>query len=247
MLTSYSIEATDGKIGHVDSFLFDDHSWTVRYLVVDTGNWLPGRKVLLTPLVLEQPDGLMNSFPVKLTKEQIKNSPDIDTDKPVSRQREIELHQYYGWSPYWITGINPIAAPLKPVIPPKDNKHREKLQEISENLSGSNRHLRSSTEVAGYKIHASDGQIGHVEDFIADNEKWVIRYIMVDTRNWLPGKKVIISPKWINEINWTDSRVTVDVKIEKIKNSPEYNPEVPVNRNYESQLYEYYGWPPYWI
>lgn len=244
-LTKYKIEAADGNIGHVESFLFDDQSWTVRYLVIDTGNWLPDRKVLISPSALDNPAGQMNTFPVKLTREQIKGSPDIDTDKPVSRQKELKLHKYYNWAPYWGGAMGPAVAPYAPVSP-GFNEQAEDEAAGTKTKEKTDSHLRSTKELIGYKLHAEDGQIGHVEDFIVHANDWIIRYMVVDTKNWLPGRKVIIPPNWIENISWSDSEVLVNVDKETIKNSPEFNPLEPVNRKYEIRFYDYYGRPKYW-
>jgi hypothetical protein len=246
-LSQYKIEATDGNIGQVHSFLFDDQSWVVRYLVVDTGTWLPGRKVLIAPSAIGKPNGQMEVFPVELTREQVKDSPDIDTEKPVSRQYEIELHEYYNWAPYWGGAFGPVTTPYAPVVPGV-SKHDEKGQSVGEQArEETDPHLRSTKEVFGYKIHAEDDEIGHVEDFIVHENDWAIRYMVVDTRNWLPGKEVIIPPDWIKSISWADSEVFVNVTKEMIKGSPEFDPAAPVNREYETRFYDYYGRPKYWL
>ena len=246
-LFKYKIEATDGSVGQVHSFLFDDQNWTVRYLVVDTGSWLPGRKVLIVPSALGKPEGQMEVFPVELTREQVKSSPDIDTEKPVSRQQEIELYKYYNWAPYW-GNPGPFAAPYAPLVSGVTKQDKEKKPEDEGTREKTNQHLRSTKEIIGYKIHAEDGEIGHVEDFIVHVDDWIIRYVVIDTRNWLPGRKVIIPPDWwIKDISWADSEVVVNVKREAIKNSPEFDPTEPVNREYETRLYDYYGRPKYWL
>lgn len=246
-LSNYKIEATDGSIGQVHSFLFDDQKWVVRYLVVDTGTWLPGRKVLIVPSALDKPEGQMEVFPVELTREQVKGSPDIDTEKPVSRQHEIELHEYYNWAQYWGGAFGPVTTPYAPVVPGV-SKEGEKEQPAGEDAKEkTDPHLRSTKEVLGYKIHAEDGEIGHVEDFIVHEDDWVIRYMVVDTRDWLPGRKVIVPPDWIKNISWADSEVFVNVTKEMIKSSPEFDPAAPVNREYEARLYDYYGRPKYWL
>jgi hypothetical protein len=244
-LSNHTIEAIDGDIGRVNSFLFDDRNWILRYLVVDTGTWLPGKKVLIPPSVLGKPKGLRKIFPVELTKEQIKNSPDIDADKPVSRQQEIKLHKHYNWKPYWIVPYSPVAVPFEAVV--EAQKAREDMKQSEDKtVENEDPHLRRTSEVMGYKIKAEDGQIGHVEDFIVDENDWVLRYMVVDTKNWLPGKKVITSPDWVKEIKWSDSEVVVDVKKDVIKDCPEFDPSAPVNREYEERLYDYYGRPRYW-
>jgi uncharacterized protein YrrD len=236
-LRGFGIGARDGEIGKVHSFLFDDRSWAVRYLVADTGGWLHGRKVLIAATALERPDWHARVFPVELTKEQVRNAPDIDTDRPVSRQHEAELHKYYNWAPYWGTGYG--AAVF--TVPPAQEE-----QEPPENAAEGNPNLRSTREVIGYRIHATDGQIGHVEDFIISDEDWVIRYIVVDTRNWLPGRSVLVSPEWVRDISWEEQEVWVGVSKETIEDSPPFDPSAPVNREYEVQMYDYYGRPKYW-
>ncbi len=237
-LRDYSIGATDDEIGKVHSFLFDGRTWGIRYLVADTGRWLPGRKVLIAVSALGRPNWPDHIFPVALTKEQVKNAPDIDTDKPVSRQREIELHQHYGWTPYWGMGYGVPAGgvPLPPAVDPEDAKAAAK----------GDPHLRSTREVTGYRIRASDGEIGRVEDFIASDENWIIRYLVVDTKKWLPGRTVLIPPDWAREIRWDDQAVHVDVAKEKVRNAPAYDSSAGVNREYEIQMYDYYGRPKYW-
>jgi hypothetical protein len=238
----YRILATDGDIGHVDDFFVDDEIWAVRYIIVDTGTWLPGRKVLLVPSAVEQPEWETHTLPVRLNKEQVRNSPDINTDIPVSRQAEIELHKHYNWIPYW--GVPPHG--VTPTISPKEGE--EGKEEDEKVLEGEriDPHLRSVKEVIGYHIQASDGEIGHAEEFIVEDSDWFARYMVVDTKNWLPGREVLISPDWIKRVSWADSKVYISLSKELIKNSPEYDPASPVNRQYEERLYDYYGRPKYW-
>jgi hypothetical protein len=240
-LTGHKIQAKDGDIGKVNEFLFDDATWTIRYLVVDTGGWLSDRKVLLSPLdTISTPDWALKSFPVDLTKEQVKNSPDINVVKPVSRQQLLELHTHYGWPVYW-PSVTPSGLPL--VTPTAIQKEKEK----SSAAEKGDPHLRSTKEVNGYTIQATNGEVGHVEDFIVDDVSWIIRYMVIDTRNWLPGRKVLVAPAWIKNISWTDRKVDVDFSRESIKNSPEYDPSTPINQEYEIRLYDFYGRPKYWL
>ncbi len=239
-LQGYTIDAIDGEIGSVYDFYFDDQKWTIRYLVVDTGNWLAGRRVLLSMMALGQPDWEQRTFPVSLTQEQVENSPNIDTNKPVSRQMEEDLHGYYGWAPYWRPaapggGTGAIAA-----------AQIAAAVEQEEKSGTSHPHLRSTKEVLGYHIQATDGGIGHVEDFVTEDDVWVVRYMVVNTRNLLPGKDVLIAPTWVKRVNWAERMVEVDLSQETIQNSPEFDPSAPVNRRYELRLYDYYGRPKYW-
>ena len=236
-INGYKISATDGNIGKVHDFFFDDEIWAIRYFVVDLGTWIPGRKVLLIPSVFGEAEWKTLTIPVRLTKDQIRQSPDMRTDIPVSRQEEIKLHEHYTWVPYW-------AAPPPGVAPPVELLQDEK--DAEKELQHADPHLRSVREVTGYHIQASDGEIGHVEEFIVDDTDWFIRYMVIDTRNWLPGRKVLVSPGWIDQISWRESKVFVDLPKEMIKKSPEYDPSAPINREYEERLYDFYGRPKYW-
>jgi hypothetical protein len=242
-LFGYTIQAKTEEVGKVHDFYFDDKTWIIRYMVVNTGKWLPGRKVLLIPSVLGQPDWESHVFPVELSKEQIINSPDIDLDKPVSRQQELALHEHFRWVPYWV----PPGPAGAGIIPPYSlEKQEQKNKEETDTHVDWDTHLRSANEVIGYHIQASDGEIGHVEDFILEDVLEVIRYMIIDTRNWLPGKKVLISPWWIDKVSWGDTNVYVDLTRDLIKDSPEFDPSQSVNRNYEERLYDFYGRPKYW-
>jgi hypothetical protein len=239
-LVGSSLGAKDGEVGRVYSFLFDARSWAIRYFVVDTGRWWPGRKVLISPNALDRPDWQDRVFPVNLSREQVRNAPAINVEKPVSRQREIELHTHYGWVPYWgpVHGL---------AVAPEHHPEAQTEQAtgvLVETPGESN--LRSSREVTGYRIHATDGQIGHVEDFILSDEDWMIRYLVVDIRNWLSGRSVLISPEWVRDIGWEEREVWVDVPRQTIEDSPPYDPSAPVNREYEMRIYDYYGRPKYW-
>lgn len=237
-LIGFTMGATDGEIGKVDEFYFDDESWTIRYLIVKTGGWLMERKVLISPKALKDPDWKNKSFPVKLTKQQIKDSPDIDTEKPVSRQQELALYSHYEW-PYGdptgggfygqlgMAGMIESRVPLEASIAARNKKEP------------GDPHLRSISEVKGYQIHATDGEIGDVTDIIVD-EHWRIRFLIVDIGSWFPGKKVLLSPEWIKEVSWADSSVEVDVSVKAVKNSPKYNPDQPMAENYETDLFRHY-------
>ena len=234
------ISARDGDIGNIHDFFFEDDSWIVRYLVVDTGRWLPGRKVLLSPQVLQSIVSQSGPAQVDLTREQIETSPDIDTDKPVSRQHELELHRHFTWAPYWAAGaqmINPVT------MPPSTRADRV----VGDTKTTGDSHLHSARHVHGYRITARDGSIGHVDDLIAGAPDWTIRYIVVDTRNWLPGKRVLIAPEWsVGLFDWRAHSLTIDLMREQIKGGPEFEPTKGVNRQYESRLFDYYGRPAYW-
>lgn len=252
-LNGFTIGAADGDIGRVTDFYFDDQTWTIRHLVVDTGRWLAGRQVLISPLSFKALDWDSSRIVVNLSKQQIENSPSIETDKPISRQREMDYYGYYGmpyyWSgPYrWGAWATPLGygAPVPAAGPPPSLSATEREMWAREHQEG-DPHLRSVEAVNEYYIRASDGDIGHVEDFVIDDRDWAIRYVVVDTRNWLPGKKVLVSPEWIQDISWSDSLVHLNLTRQQIENSPEYDPSRPLERPYETRLYDYYGRPRYW-
>ena len=241
-LKGYEIEAKDGTIGKVHEFLFDDTSWTFRYLVVNTGSWLSERLVLIPLLALDKPDWHTQSLPVALTKEQIEDSPSIDTDKPVSRQQETSLFAHYGLTAYWLVpahmGMGAFGVPATVV--------RDIEEEENESAAKYDPHLRSTWVVTGYQIQATDGEIGHVEDFIFEDEVWHIRYLVVDTKDWLPAKKVIVTPTWIDKVDWDEKKVAVNLNRDEVKQSPEFDYDKPINREYEVRLYDSYGRPRYW-
>lgn len=240
----YRLEASDEMLGSVKDFLFDEEHWAVRHIVVDTGHWLPGRKVLVSPVSIKSVDWAASTFNVCMTQEDVKKAPELDEDAPVSREYErrwytaYKVPYYWGHPGVWGGGIYPIN--LLDQEPP-DQKEKEK-----ESPENKERVLRSANELRGYHVQASDGAIGHIHDFIFDDETWIIRYLVIDTRNWLPGKKVLLAPGWITAVHWAERDVTTSLSRDAVENSPEFDPTVPVNREYEKQLYDYYGRPVYW-
>lgn len=242
-ITGFKIQAMDGEIGKVDDFFFDDQTWTIRYMVADTGNWLIENLVLISPACLQKPDWGEKLFPVSLTKEQVENSPSILTDQPISRQHEIELHHYYDWPAYWHYGS---AFPLRPTHLAIEAEAERTRSEEDTDSDQNDPHLRSISEVASYTIEAADGGIGRVSDFIIDDETWMIRYLVVDTGTFLSGRKVLLAPDWIEAVSWRQKHVQVNLTQETIKNSPVFDPSKLISRTYEEQLYDYYGWLKYW-
>lgn len=227
-LKGYAIQATDGEIGQVQDFYFDAHDWTIRYLVVDTGSWLSGRRVLLSPAVLLQPDETAQTFPVSLNRVQVERSPDIDTTKPVSRQQEAALYAHYNWSPYWemdtlFSAGSGGLAPVMPMssVPPIGVREAEVMEKVLLEAASGDPNLHSANTVIGYDVHARDDNVGHVKDFLVDDETWAVQYMIVDTGNWLSGKKVRLAPHWVKTISWTEAAVSVDLQRETVENSPE--------------------------
>jgi hypothetical protein len=183
---------------------------------------------------------------VALTKKQVEHSPEIDTHQPVSRQHEAAYLGYYGYPYYWggpyLWGPAFYPAGLSGPTNASAQAMADRVRRES-----ADSHLRSSEAVIGYNIEAADGEIGHLNGFIVDDEAWAIRYIEVATRNWWPGKKVLVSPAWIERVTWTESKVCVGLSREAIQKGPEYTESSPITRDYENQLYLHYGRPPYWL
>ncbi|MEN9438217.1 MAG: hypothetical protein RIR09_2872 [Pseudomonadota bacterium] len=247
-----TIGATDGDVGHVKDLYFDDHAWVARYLIVDTGTWLFSRKVLISPIAIQKPDWAAHILPVAITRDQVEKSPTIDTDKPVSRQHEEEYLGYYGYPYYWggvdlwgsgmypfemITGYSNVRgdlatrdAAIEAVQKTERARHRN-----------DDPHLRSGKSVMGYHLHATDGEVGHVEGLLVDDETWAIRYLVVNTSNWWLGHKVLIAPQWIDGIHWSDETVNVDLSRDTVKGAPLYDPSVELDSQMERELYIYYG------
>ena len=241
-LNGYKLESLDGEIGKVKEFYFDDQHWAIRYLVADTGNWLTGRQVLISPYAPVAVIEGEQKIAVDLTKKQIEDSPSLNSDKPVSRQFEEAYYGYYGWPAYW-DGSYMWGSYSYPSIV----REREKWRQSTQNEKAWDPHLRSTHDVSGHHIQAADGEIGHVDDFIIDDETWAIRYLIIDTRNWWPGKKVLVSPQWIERISWSESKVFVNLPLETIKQSPEYTEESLLTRDYESRLHGHYNRKGYWV
>jgi hypothetical protein len=239
-LISYAIEAEDGDLGRCKDILVDDRSWNIRYLVGDTRKWLPGRKVLLPPSKVKEPDFSLRKLPLVLNKEQVKASPPLEEKAPVSRQYEIMWFDYYGISHYWLEE-DKIGMTENPTAIPIAKRESSTAGEAQEEI-----HLLSVKEIMGRGIAATDGDIGHVADFLADVRAWKLRYVIVDTRNWLPGRQVCISVSCVEWMDQMKEKVGIGLSREKIKESPEYNPVMPMTEAYQVVLHDYYGWPKYW-
>lgn len=205
-ILGFTVRASDGDVGQVSDLYLDDREWIVRYLIVETGPWLLGRQVLLLPEMVDLPRWQAGEFPVDLTQEQVRNSPDVDLAKPVSRQMEQEVYDYYRWVPYWRTGARALAA----AVEAQAERERDR----------GDPHLRSAKEVMGYRVQARDGEIGYIKDFFLEPDHWAIRYVLVNTRNWLPGRDVLIAQQCLNKVDWAESKAYVDLSRQQVQESP---------------------------
>jgi hypothetical protein len=215
--------ASDGEIGHVKDFYFDDQNWAIRYLVADTGLWLPGRQVLISPHSLGRLDQVEKVLRVNLTRKQIEDSPPIESHKPVSRQYEEEYYRYYGWPYYWqgdalwgMSGFPILELPAKPL--PIESAIASGPQP-----ERADAHLRSTKAVNGYHLQASDGMIGHVCDFMMDAQSWAIRQLVIKTGHRLSGREVQIPTKEVDRISYEESTVFVNLTSEAVEQSPQHH------------------------
>jgi hypothetical protein len=239
-LRGCSLQAKDGEIGRVQDLYFDTLYWGLRYFMVNAGKGLRRHFVLISPESVHAPRWDQHLLPVDLTQEQVRHSPDWERDQPVSRQYEAALRKHYAWPPYWgsFYGAGGIGSP--PIS--ATSLAAGSVQDIE--LEG-DPHLFSAEDVIGHHVEASDGEIGHVDDLLLDDQRWTIRYLIIATRNWWPGKKVILSPWWASELDWSHRKICVDLKREAIKTSPSYNPEEILTNEASGELHDYYGRPRY--
>ena len=187
--------ATDGETGSVRTFLFDDQSWKVSCLVVDVGGWLKRRDVVLPVAALEQPNWANKTCCARLTRKQLHDSPVLDTEKPVSRQQEIAMREYWGPLACWVNDeifLSSIPAGAKyPVHTVEDS------------------HLRSTADMLGYEVSATDGAVGILEGFVMDEASWHLGYLDVKSGDWLQNRSVLVPTRWVQSVSWADFRVNL--------------------------------------
>ena len=216
-LYGHKLTASDGDIGHVKDFYFDDKTWVVRYLVADTGSWLSGRQVLLSPHAFGLLDPVGKNLAVNLTRKQIEHSPSIEAHKPVSRQYEIEYYQYYGWPAYWNGGAMWGLGGLPLMLPPSKDQLDARLHHHRDD-----KHLQSMQAVTGYAIHAKDGVLGSVRSFMVCDKSWAVDQLVVESGTWFSGKEILIPSANIERISYVDSQVFVNLTRDTIRHTAEH-------------------------
>ncbi|MFP4087114.1 MAG: hypothetical protein ACLFUL_10015 [Desulfobacteraceae bacterium] len=238
------IQAEDDEVGRCKDFLIDDIDWYVRYMVADTHKWLPGRKVLISPIAVGTPDWERKYIPVKMPRSKIESSPPLDSNAPVSRRYERQYFNHFGWAPYWIGPGGWGAVPY----PYLAFEMQQQLTAQKKEEDPEKTHLRSLKELTDYTVHAEDEDVGTLHECMVEIPSWAIRYIAVDVSKWyqLKGRKILIIPDCVTDVNWADTRIDIDITQEDIKNCPEYDEEAPIERDFEIVLHDYYGWPKYW-
>lgn len=239
---NFTLGAADGDIGTVKDAYFDDHRWTLRYLVANTGSWLSGRSVLIVPQAIRGLDWERKRVDLTLTREQVRNAPDIELDKPVSRQHETAYFDYYGYPYYWAAPMwgGGLGSMAEAELAAAESIKRTEENARNRDQDEGDPHLRSANEVHGYAIKAQDGEIGSVKDFLFDETNWSLRYFVLDTGKWLPGRKVLISTDWIDRVSWDERSVEVAMLLDEVRASPEYDPD-ELSPDEEESLYKHYG------
>ena len=245
-LIGYRMHATDGEIGHVDDFYFDDRKWSVRHVAVDIGPWRYRRQILLSPNNAVEDDPMDRVLGVPLTRRQVEESPGIDTDPPISRQEEKIFHGSYPWPPFMGAGGIFSIDPFMPewYVQSLNDPPPAPLEAIGQ--ANGDRHLQSGREIIGYHVEATDGPIGHVEDLVLDDAQWRIRYLVVHTHEWIPGTKVLVSPRLVDELSWPAAKVYLHVPRSRIQHSKKFDPSAPASRERKEVEFDYYGRPKHW-
>jgi sporulation protein YlmC with PRC-barrel domain len=248
-ITGARIAASDGDIGRVKEAYFDDRAWVIRYLVVETGSWLNGREVLVSPYAVEQPVGGERQLHVALTQQQVRSSPAVDTQRPVSRQHERELLRHYRHPEYWDGGgLWAMGAMPGPPMPNTAAEVAANRAMLERDARSDDVHLRSSAQVTGYEIQARDESIGSVQDFVFDDATWAIRYLVVDTSAWWQGgKPVLVGVHWAERIDWATRKVHVRLTREEVRRSPVFQDVASIHRDYEMRLHQNYQRQGYWL
>lgn len=240
------VAAMDGSIGHVARFLIDIDAWTVRYLVVDAGGFWQGHEVVISPMSITGRIDSGGALPLSLTREAIRNSPPYDPLNPFTRDKEAALLAHYGYAQYWngpfLWGPYPTPAGTEPRARPI----RDRVTGAAVLDQPAAHELASSRTVIGIHIHARDGDIGHVEDCLAEGDTWRIRYMVVDTSNWWVGRRVLISPEWVERFEWAGRRLDVGLEKAQIQGAPEFRDAAHLTREQEASLHRYYDRAPYW-
>lgn len=248
-LLGFRVCAGDAPVAVLRDLLFDEHSSSVRYLVTDPEAWLATGQVLIAPAALTAVQSDAGRLETSLWKERFAASPSLAGGTDLSRPHEERLHEHHGWTPYWraagTVGLAPYwgAAGTVPAQEPPSSAAPEPDAPAADAAES---RLRSARDVIGFYIEALDGDIGHVDDLVLDLERWVIRYLVVDTRNWLPGRRVVVSPAWLRRIDWGSRSVVLDLDQERIRHSPAYDRARLLDRTFEEDLHRHAGRPGYW-
>jgi sporulation protein YlmC with PRC-barrel domain len=239
-LLEYKLNCMNEEIGSVKGFYFDDRHWAIRYLAADTGPWLPGRQVLISPHAVNTVSRERHRVVLGVTRRQIEDAPSLDPEQPVSPQFEEAYHTFHGWPKYW-RGPYTWGSASRP-----DRARRHQTQGTDVEAGWAPR-VRRTSDVNGAYVQTTDGEMGHVEDLIIDGDTWAIRYLIISAQNWWPGKRVLVSPQWIQRVMWERWEIFIGLSGETIRQAPEYSDHLLVTREYETRLHGHYGRRRYWL
>lgn len=250
-ILGYTVQAQREPIGHVDDLLFDADTWVIRYLVVNAEEWLPDRRVVISPTAVLLPDAKDRRLPVNLTKEQIEHSPPISTGQPISRKQEVALVEHYEWPAYWndVTPIDADRAGINPATYLDAMRQAQIDQEIEESAIETkvieeqlgDPHLHSINNLLNFTLISKDNQPVYIEDFLVDDERWLIRYLVADIRDWIPKKMVLVPVQWAKRVDWTHLEILTDLTREVFEGCPAYDTTYPVTKDNEVRVYDYYA------
>lgn len=236
-LVNRPVMAEGGRLGEVKGFFFDDRQWIVRYLIVETLSHSHSRETIISTAAFKGQDWNAGTLVTDLSLTQVRNGPEVELDRPLAIAQEERIARYFGWPVYW----NALGAEVhRATVTPSGA--RAMVVERESTLHA----LRGTREIRGFGIRAIDGEVGEIADLVADDASWQVHYLEIDTGTILSGKKVLLSPEWVESVDWYAHTVSVPLSKSTIKESPAYDPSEPITRTYEDKLFDYYKMPKYW-
>lgn len=233
-LKNYRLIAADGEIGSINDIFFEPDGWQVRYLLVDTGQWLDSRKILVSPIAIGMIHEQDKSIDIELTKWQLASSPIITDSTNITRQYEERYFRHFNWTPYWQAGAGE-AGFFSGFNGQLSHAHTGATDNDRDN------NLHSESELRAFTIASRDNTVGVVKQLVVDSYYWLVRYLLVDTENWLPSDRILLSPEWIYEVDWAGNNVNMDLDREAIKSAPSFDRVKNINRDYERALFRHFG------
>lgn len=240
-LKGYPIKATDGELGTVCDLMYEESNWAIRWVVVDTGDWLSGRLVVLPVAVVGQPDPEAHCVPARLTMKQVEQSVGVDSvrtgnsDSLDCEQENLpQGRDHYIWGHH--DGNTPPAIALDPRVLSGATRATADMA-----VARGDGHVSSISAITGYSIEATDGHIGHAEDFLIDTALWQVRYLIVHTSRWWPSEKLLVSPLSVERIDRHESTIHIAETRQRVKDSPPYIAADTVDGAFEELFHTYYG------
>ncbi len=230
-LFGYSVAAIDGSLGKLEDFLFDERSHDLRYLVADTGGWFDRRHLLVAPAAFGHTHWPARDFPVRISREQAAASPALVADAALSRRHEVALHSFFEWMPYWLSHSN--GVPTAHVAAPDGG------DEAAPSLC-------RAARLIGYQAQGTDSEIGHVVDFLIDDDQWKVRDVIVDTESWGEPRTVIVSMALFRGIDAAAEKLLVGLTARLVRECPVFDPQAIAGSRSEVVFHDYLGRPRSW-